>query len=66
MTPEQHVLRWEELHGVPASALVRRWLRLVLLVSRPLAVPAWSVTLAGLAVTLATVVVAAMLYAAMA
>ena len=56
MTPEQHVLRWEELHGVPASALVRRWLRLVLLLSRPLAVPAWSVTLAGVAVTLAALV----------
>lgn len=57
MTPEQHVLRWEELHGVTASALVRRWLRLVLWVSRPLAVPAWAVTLTGLLVTLVALVV---------
>ena len=57
MTPEQHVLRWEELHGVAASPLVRRWLRLVLWLSRPLAVPAWAVTLTGLAVTLLALVV---------
>ena len=57
MTPEQHVLRWEELHGVAASGLVRRWLRLVLWLSRPLAVPAWVVTLTGLLVTLAALVV---------
>ena len=57
MTPEQHVLRWEELHGVTASGLVRRWLRLVLWLSSPLAVPAWSVTLSGLLVTLTALVV---------
>ena len=57
MTPEQHVLRWEELHGVRASGLVRSWLRLVLWLSRPLAVPAWTVTLFGLAVTLLALVV---------
>ncbi|MCU1600526.1 MAG: CDP-alcohol phosphatidyltransferase [Frankiales bacterium] len=56
MTPEQHVLRWQELHGVEASGLVRRWLRLVLWVSRPLRVPPWTVTLAGLVVTAAALV----------
>ena len=38
MTPEQHLLRWQELHGVEASRLVRVWLRLVLWLSRPLRV----------------------------
>ncbi len=57
MTPEQHVLRWQELHGVTASPLVRRWLRLVLWVSRPLRVPPWSVTAAGLLATVLALVV---------
>lgn len=57
MTPEEHLLRWQELHGVPASWLVRRWLRLVLLVSRPLRVPPWTVTLAGVGVTALALVV---------
>ena len=53
MTPEEHLLHWQDLHGVEASWLVRRWLRLVLWVSRPLRVPPWSVTLAGVVVTAA-------------
>jgi CDP-diacylglycerol--glycerol-3-phosphate 3-phosphatidyltransferase len=57
VTPEQHLLRWQELHGVEASWLVRRWLRLVLLLSRPLRVPPWTVTTAGVAVTLCALVV---------
>jgi CDP-diacylglycerol--glycerol-3-phosphate 3-phosphatidyltransferase len=54
VTPEQHLLRWEELHGVTASPLVRRWLRLVQLLARPLAaarVPPDLLTAAALAAT---------------
>jgi phosphatidylglycerophosphate synthase len=54
VTPEEHLLRWQELHGVPASPLVRRWLRLVHALAGPLArssVPPDAITAAGLAVT---------------
>jgi CDP-diacylglycerol--glycerol-3-phosphate 3-phosphatidyltransferase len=37
VTPEQHLLRWQELHGTEASPLVRRWLAVVLRLGRPLA-----------------------------
>lgn len=57
MTPEEHLHRWQELHGVEASWLVRRWLLLVLWVSRPLRVPPWTVTLAGVAVLVAALAV---------
>jgi CDP-diacylglycerol--glycerol-3-phosphate 3-phosphatidyltransferase len=57
VTPEQHLLRWQELHGVEASWLVRRWLRVVLVLSRPLRVPPWTVTAAGVVVTLAALLV---------
>ena len=57
MTPEQHLRRWEELHGTTASPLVRRWLRLVLAVSRPLRVPPNAVTAAALLATVAALVV---------
>ena len=57
MTPEEHLIRWQALHGVDASWLVRRWLRLVLAVSRPLRVPPSAVTAAGVAVMLTATVV---------
>jgi archaetidylinositol phosphate synthase len=56
VTPEEHLLRWQALHGVQASWLVRRWLRLVLWVSRPLRVPPAAVTAAGLVVMLCAAV----------
>lgn len=57
MTPEEHLLRWQAVHGVPASWLVRRWLRLVLRVSRPVRLPPSVVTAAGAVVMLSAVVV---------
>lgn len=57
MTPEEHVLGWQQLHGVEPSTLVRRWLRVVLWVSRPLHVPPWTVTVAAVLVTLVAVAV---------
>jgi archaetidylinositol phosphate synthase len=57
VTPEEHALRWQQLHGVEPSTLVRRWLRLVLWVSRPLHVPPWTVTVAAVLVTLVAVAV---------
>jgi CDP-diacylglycerol--glycerol-3-phosphate 3-phosphatidyltransferase len=57
VTPEQHLLRWQELHGVEPSSLVRRWLRFVLWLSRPLRVPPWTVTLAGVVATALALVV---------
>jgi len=56
VTPEEHLLRWQDLHGVRASPLVRRWLRLVLWLSRPLRVPAAAVTAAAVVVTLLALV----------
>ena len=56
MTPEEHLIRWQELHGVEASWLVRRWLRFVLWLSRPLRVPPWAVTAAGVVVMLLALV----------
>jgi archaetidylinositol phosphate synthase len=60
VTPEEHLLRWQALHGVTASALVRRWLRLLHALARPLAaarVPPDLLTLAALLVTLAALLV---------
>ena len=57
MTPEEHRLRWQALHCVEASWLVRRWLRLVLGVSRRLRVPPSAVTAAGVVAMLCAAVV---------
>ncbi|MFN2538019.1 MAG: CDP-alcohol phosphatidyltransferase family protein [Mycobacteriales bacterium] len=57
MTPEEHLLRWQALHGVEPSWLVRRWLHVVRWLSRPLRVPPWSVTVAAVAVTASALVV---------
>jgi CDP-diacylglycerol--glycerol-3-phosphate 3-phosphatidyltransferase len=56
VTPEEHLLRWQELHRVQASWLVRRWLRVVLRLSRPLRVPPWTVTSVGVLVMVVALV----------
>ena len=57
MTFAQHLARWEELHGVTASPVVRGWLRLVHVVARLLPVPPWVLTLASVAVAAGTLAV---------
>ena len=56
MTFAEHVAGWEALHGVPASPLVRRWLRGVHVVARRLPVAPWVLTLLGVVLAAGSVV----------
>ncbi len=59
MSFEEHLARWEVLHGVSASPLVVRWLRLVHVLARRLPVPPTLLTLLAPVVALGALFVPA-------